>query len=171
MSTQSLQIGAHLTTLRFGYVHHGLYAGNGRVVHYPGFKQFFRRGRVEEVSLEEFSNGRPFNAVRYQRTKFAGQAAVDRARSRLGEDSYRFWSNNCEHFVQWCLFGESRSLQVEAQRVAFLAFGFVVSLFSILVVSGCAGLPADDARAQVKPAGHYAAERSFASWPRPQPAS
>jgi NodT family efflux transporter outer membrane factor (OMF) lipoprotein len=55
------------------------------------------------------------------------------------------------------------------QRIAFLALGFVVSLFSIVLVSGCAGLPADDARAPLKPAGHYAAERSFAQptaeWP------
>src|SRR6185312_4266552 len=34
-------------------------------------------------------------------------------------------------------------------------------LFSIVLVSGCAGLPADDARGQIKPAGHYATERSF----------
>jgi NodT family efflux transporter outer membrane factor (OMF) lipoprotein len=55
------------------------------------------------------------------------------------------------------------------QRVAFLALGFTVSLFSIVFVSGCAGLPADDARAQIKPAGHYEAQRSFAGskaeWP------
>src|SRR6185503_9945578 len=40
---------------------------------------------------------------------------------------------------------------------------------SILLVSGCAGLPADDARAQIKPAGQYTAERSLqgqkAEWP------
>jgi len=62
------------------------------------------------------------------------------------EDQFRFW-----------------------QRIAFLALGFAVSLFSIVLVSGCAGLPADDARGQIKPAGHYATERSFtdtsARWP------
>ena len=41
-------------------------------------------------------------------------AAVERARSRLGEDRYRLWSNNCEHFVHWCLTGSARSRQVEA---------------------------------------------------------
>ncbi|HJY76597.1 MAG TPA: efflux transporter outer membrane subunit [Burkholderiales bacterium] len=64
--------------------------------------------------------------------------------------------------------------QIEAhyrfwQRVAFLALGLVVSLFSILLVSGCAGLPADEARGKIKPAAHYGAERSFAGsraeWP------
>ena len=58
------------------------------------------------------------------------------------------------------------------QRIAFLALGVAVSLFSVVLVSGCAGLPADDARAQLKPATQYAAERSFsgqtgqkAQWP------
>jgi hypothetical protein len=36
-----------------------------------------------------------------------------RARSRLGEDRYRIFSNNCEHFSEWCLQGVSRSYQVE----------------------------------------------------------
>src|SRR5262249_29483656 len=55
------------------------------------------------------------------------------------------------------------------QRIAFLAPGLAVSLFSIVLVSGCAGLPADDARAQIKPAGQYAADRALsgqsAQWP------
>ena len=55
------------------------------------------------------------------------------------------------------------------QRIAFLALGFAVSLFSVVLVSGCAGLPADDARAQLKPASQYEAERSFSGpksqWP------
>ena len=36
-----------------------------------------------------------------------------RARSRLGENRYRFFSNNCEHFSEWCVNGEHRSPQVE----------------------------------------------------------
>jgi hypothetical protein len=38
---------------------------------------------------------------------------VERARSRLGEDRYRFLSNNCEHFCEWCIAGSSRSTQIE----------------------------------------------------------
>jgi hypothetical protein len=38
---------------------------------------------------------------------------VRRARSRLGENRYRFLSNNCEHFSEWCVNGEHRSPQVE----------------------------------------------------------
>jgi hypothetical protein len=105
-------IGAHLTTPRLGFVHHGLYVGNGRVVQYTGFKSWLRIGPVEEVSLAEFSRGR---AVTVKRTagRFAGAAAVARARPRVGENFYRLLSNNCEHFVEWCITGVSRSFQVE----------------------------------------------------------
>lgn len=106
------ELGAHLTTPRWGFEHHGIYAGGGRVIQYTGFKSLFRVGPVEEVSLAEFSRGRPVS-VKPTQGRFSGAAAVQRARSRLGEDLYRFVSNNCEHFVEWCISGVSRSLQVE----------------------------------------------------------
>jgi hypothetical protein len=102
-----MEIGSHLVTPRRGYVHHGIYVGEGRVIHYAGFKGLLRRGPVEEISLEAFSGGRGF-AVRK-----AVREAAARARSRLGEDRYRFLTNNCEHFAEWCATGQSRSSQVE----------------------------------------------------------
>ena len=108
-----LALGTHLTTPRWGFVHHGLYAGNGRVIHYAGFKSWLRRGPVEEVTLAEFAAGRPVQVHTHLAAPYAGAAALRRARSRLGEDRYRFLSNNCEHFVEWCLSGMSRSSQVE----------------------------------------------------------
>jgi hypothetical protein len=52
---------------------------------------------------------------------------VARARSRLGENRYRLTTNNCEHFCEWCLSGESRSEQVERifnkMRAAVIAAG------------------------------------------------
>jgi len=119
-----LSIGTHLTTRRRGYVHHGLYVGQGRVIHYAGFKALLRRGPVEEVTLDEFEAGRGWQVKDHAAPAHAGQAAVDRARSRLGEDRYRIWSNNCEHFVEWCLDGTPRSAQVE-QWAARLLGGFV----------------------------------------------
>jgi hypothetical protein len=108
-----LPIGTHLTTQRRGYVHHGLYVGHGRVIHYAGFKALWHRGPVEEVSLAEFGGASGWQAHAGPIARFAGALAVDRARSRLGEDRYRLWSNNCEHFVEWCLHGRPRSAQVE----------------------------------------------------------
>lgn len=120
----NLPIGAHLVTPRRGYTHHGIYAGGGRVIHYAGFKRLFERGPVEEISLEEFSGGRGVTVKSWIEPQFTDEGAVARARSRLGEDRYSLLANNCEHFVEWCIGGLSRSPQVEvlASRVA-RAFG------------------------------------------------
>jgi hypothetical protein len=48
-------LGAHLSTSRCGYTHHGVYAGHRRVVHYSGLSGFWHRGPVEEVSLSRFA--------------------------------------------------------------------------------------------------------------------
>ncbi len=107
-------LGAHLVTPRLGYMHHGIYVGHGRVVHYAGFSRALLRGPVEEVSLARFSGGRTVAVKPQPRARFSPNEVVARARARLGEDRYRLTTNNCEHFCEWCLSGESRSEQVES---------------------------------------------------------
>jgi lecithin:retinol acyltransferase len=98
-----LPLGAHLVTPRRFYRHHGIYAGGGRVIHYRGFKTLFERGPVEEITLEAFAQGGQVLVKSLPADPFAGAARVERARSRLGEDRYRLLSNNCWHFVKWCV--------------------------------------------------------------------
>ncbi|MDF3832444.1 lecithin retinol acyltransferase family protein [Cupriavidus basilensis] len=109
-----LPLGAHLITERRGYAHHGIYIGAGKVVHYAGFAGSLHRGPVEEITLDAFAVGQPVSVKANPCARYAGLEAVARACSRLGEDNYRLLTNNCEHFCTWCLFGESRSEQVEA---------------------------------------------------------
>jgi hypothetical protein len=106
-------IGAHLITPRRGYTHHGIYAGQGSVLHYAGLARDLRPGPVEEVSLERFANGRPVHIECRSTPALDEQDIVSRARSRLGENRYRLLTNNCEHFSEWSRFGASRSHQVE----------------------------------------------------------
>jgi hypothetical protein len=105
-------LASHLVTPRRLYSHHGIYVGNGRVIHYAGLANGWRRGPVEEVSLERFAHGREVR-VCSDSARFDRSEVVARARSRLGERSYRVLTNNCEHFCTWALRGENRSLQVE----------------------------------------------------------
>jgi hypothetical protein len=112
-SQADISPGAHLVTLRRGYLHHGIYVGGGRVVHYAGLSRSWRRGPIEDVSLERFALGRPILVKPVDNAGFSGAEVVARARSRLGEDRYRVASNNCEHFCEWCVRGQSRSEQVE----------------------------------------------------------
>jgi hypothetical protein len=111
-SAEEPPLAAHLVTPRAFYTHHGIYVGNGRVVHYCGLERGWRRGPVEEVSLKRFACGRSVS-VRNDPRRFGRNEVVARARSRLGELGYRLLTNNCEHFCAWALQGESRSRQVE----------------------------------------------------------
>jgi hypothetical protein len=106
-------LGSHLVTPRRGFAHHGIYVGRGNVVHYRSVVRHFCRGPVEEVSLASFAQQRAIWVRSQSPSRFDGTEVTNRARSRLGEDRYRPLSNNCEHFVEWCLRDEHRSYQVE----------------------------------------------------------
>ena len=110
---QDPPLGSHLVTPRRGYLHHGIYVGDGKVVHYAGLADGLRRGPVEEVPLARFTRGRQVWVKSHVPSNFECREVIRRARSRVGEDCYRLWTNNCEHFCEWCLQGERRSYQVE----------------------------------------------------------
>ena len=120
-------LGAHLVTQRSGYEHHGIYVGNGRVVHYAGFAGSAHRGPVEEIELARFAAGHPLSIRTATSARYVGDEAVRRARSRLGENRYRLLTNNCEHFCNWSLDGVSHSAQVE--RPLVLPFRVLGALF------------------------------------------
>ncbi len=113
---QEWPLGAHLVSPRRGYQHHGIYAGNGRVIHYAGFCRFWGAGPVEEVTLECFCWGRPVAALDDAGARHQGAACVARARQRIGENRYSLWTNNCEHFCTWCAHGTACSAQIDALR-------------------------------------------------------
>ena len=106
-------IGAHIVTPRRGYTHHGIYAGEGRVVQYGGLSRGLRRGPVEEVSLSQFAQGREIRVRLDRSSHFDREEVICRARLRLGENRYHPLKNNCEHFCEWCVRGEPRSYQVD----------------------------------------------------------
>jgi hypothetical protein len=108
-------LGAHMVTARLGYTHHGIYVGAGRIVQYGGLSWGLRSGPVEEVSLSQFSQGRPVWVRVVGSTRFDPYEVVRRARQRLGENLYSVLTNNCEHFCEWCVRGQPRSYQVEGR--------------------------------------------------------
>lgn len=117
-----LRIGDHLVTPRGVYTHHGIYVGDGRVVHYSGFADLVNglksvvgsgiKYPVEEVTLEEFESGKGFSVKQHPNPLFTGDEVAQRARSRIGEDNYCVVRNNCEHFCEWCIHDENTSWQV-----------------------------------------------------------
>lgn len=111
--SSSIALGSHLKTPRTGYYHHGIYVGNGKVVHYAGFANGMRAGVVEEATLDTFTSGQGYEIEKHEHPKFFGTEIADRARSRIGEDLYCVFSNNCEHFCLWCINDNHSSTQVD----------------------------------------------------------
>ncbi|WP_161600323.1 lecithin retinol acyltransferase family protein [Pseudomonas mandelii] len=105
-------IGSHLITSRNGYYHHGIYLGEYKVVHYSGLCAGLHAGPVETLTLQRFVSGQRLWVKSTQQVRFERQEIIRRALSRVGENQYRLLTNNCEHFCNWCLYGESRSDQV-----------------------------------------------------------
>lgn len=104
--------GDHLVSSRLGYDHHGLYIGNGEVIHYSGFSELFDKGSIEVTTLEDFEQGSSSSVKNHLVSIYDANERVERAYSKLGEDSYNLIFNNCEHFVNWCFNGFKTSSQV-----------------------------------------------------------
>lgn len=92
-----LEIGDHLFVQRVGYTHHGLYIGNGRIIHYL-------LERIKEDSLEVFADGAKIHRKDDTESPiiYSVDTVVLRAYRRYGEDNYNLLINNCESFVRWC---------------------------------------------------------------------
>lgn len=105
-------LGAHLVARRAGYLHHGIYTGRGRVIHYAGLCDGLGYGPIEEVSLLRFAGKGDVWSLKQAGSEYSPAEVLTRAHSRLGECRYRLLTNNCEHFCHWCLHGKPRSDQV-----------------------------------------------------------
>jgi hypothetical protein len=68
---------------------------------------------VEAATMAQFSAGRAIGTLEHSDSSYSPQEIVERARSRIGENSYHILRNNCEHFCNWCISGRSSSPQVE----------------------------------------------------------
>lgn len=110
-----LQIGDHLVTERGVYTHHGIYIGEGKVIHYAGLSEEGKKtGPIEEVSISDFAAEQLCSVREYQLEEitFSREEVVKRAKSRLDENTYNILLNNCEHFAEWCWVEKSIGDQV-----------------------------------------------------------
>lgn len=126
LGTDVLAPGTELIVDRLAYRHHGIYLGEGLVVHYAG-RIRHPHGLVEAVPIRSFVGNRRVHVGRGPAGSLHGEAIVRRARSRLGECRYAIFTNNCEHFCTWCQVGESRSKQVDRLLLRLRAVRYAVS--------------------------------------------
>lgn len=116
---QELALGSHLVSSRnYGvYTHHGIYIGNNQVIHYSGFAKDWKAGKIEQATLDYFSQDAGYSIKTHKNPKFPGEQAIGRAKARLEnqdkiKETYNLASNNCEHFCHWCINGNHSSQQV-----------------------------------------------------------
>jgi hypothetical protein len=90
------------------YQHHGIDCGDRSVIHYSKAGDI---ATVSRTSFDGFSWHQPVYPVHHQ-TCFVANVVIERAESRLGEQRYDLFVNNCEHFATWCKTGQSESAQL-----------------------------------------------------------
>ena len=129
MKTSRFRVGDHLVVQRLGYTHHGLYIGSDQVVHYVSSLDGLVNGqnKIGITSVSEFSQGSRIKIKLHDNPRYSPEEAADRACLRIGENDYRLLTNNCEHFVNWCLEGEDRSEQVNQAKNTASALGGVAA--------------------------------------------
>ena len=89
------------------YQHHGIDCGDGTIIHY----RKVGTATISRTSTEAFARGNGVYPVD-KSVSFIADVVIDRAESRLGEQSYNLFFNNCEHFANWCKTGDSISPQL-----------------------------------------------------------
>ncbi|MCR5461433.1 MAG: lecithin retinol acyltransferase family protein [bacterium] len=104
--------------------HFGLYLGDDKIIQYGLAKDVFNT-KKESVkvlisSMDEFLNGKMalvrvyslFDKIKKNSVKKSIKKAMD----RLGEAKYDLVNNNCEHFVNECVFNKHYSEQTNRVR-------------------------------------------------------
>lgn len=95
-----------------GYDHHGIYTGQGRVIHFSGEPMAKFNAVVKSTSLEEFLDGDTLTIVAEPASTARATWVIERAKRSLGDGGYSLVWNNCEHFASRTFTGSSRSSQV-----------------------------------------------------------
>ena len=115
--------GDHIRVKSNQLYHHGIYLGDEQVIQFGGPFDMFQDAKsivVEKVKIEEFLNGGFLEVKEFDRKekkiKRTPEEIIDIALSMIGTGGYDLLRNNCEHFVNYCIFGEKKSSQIDDFR-------------------------------------------------------
>lgn len=106
--------GDHICVRRKGkfYTHHGIYMGDGKVVHFAGSIREKIDPVVHETDLSRFLKGGILRR-RDHKQRLPASETIRIAREQLSNGSYSMVWNNCEHFATYCATGRKKSRQVK----------------------------------------------------------
>lgn len=102
------QVYAYREIAGIPYEHYGIDCGDGTIIHYSKAGE----AEIARTSQAAFAQG---GAVytKNPATAFIPDVVIDRAESRLGEQRYDLFFNNCEHFADWCKTGRGDCSQLD----------------------------------------------------------
>ena len=105
------------------YHHYGIFVSEDQVIQFGLPDDPMRAAdqiKVIETDIQTFLMGGELEVAVMDReerkTMFPPDEIVDRARQRLGESGYDILHNNCEHFVNECVFGNHTSGFLQSVR-------------------------------------------------------
>jgi len=130
--------GDHICVRRKGkfYTHHGIYMGDGKVVHFAGSIREKIDPVVQETDLSRFLKGEILRRRDYKQ-RLPASETINIAKEQLSDGSYSMIWNNCEHFATYCATGKKKSRQVKRvlSGLSTVAVGVVLFVLTRVVSS------------------------------------
>ena len=84
----------------------------------------------EEIELDPTTEKVEVITYTAMTSVYSADKAIERARTKIGEQAYHLFNNNCESFVNWALTGEAQSKQGDFAKIAMAGAGLAV-LFGV----------------------------------------
>jgi hypothetical protein len=118
------------------YTHHGIYVGDGKVIHVTGSIREKVDPQVRETDLSRFLKGGTLRQRKYKE-RLPESETVRIAKRHISDKSYSMIWNNCEHFATYCATGKRKSRQVRRAMggLSTVAAGAVAAVLGSIVSS------------------------------------
>ena len=128
LDENELNCGDHIYVRRKGllYSHHGIYAGEGNVIHFKGAEKEKRNPMIIITDVDNFLNFGKLRRRNYKR-RLPHSETLRIARAHLSNKRYSLAFNNCEHFAAYCATGKRKSVQVRRVIASIAAITFAVT--------------------------------------------
>ena len=126
LSKEDLNCGDHIYVRRRLYSHHGIFTGDGNVIHYSGEEKEKKDPLVRETNIGDFLKGGKLRR-RDHKKRLPPSETLSLARKHLSHNGYSLAFNNCEHFATYCATGKKKSSQVRKVVGGFLGIALAIT--------------------------------------------
>jgi len=106
--------------------HCGIYEDDDSVIHFAPINgsKIKEDAVIHRSTLEDFKNGSFVFVIDFPSENcLSPEEVINRANTRLGQNDYDLFLNNCDHFATWCKIGKHCSLQVDLAKQILVDVG------------------------------------------------